>query len=68
MSKYEHLKFWVQDHQDEIIVVSLGVFVIGLFAVVVKSDMTYREQLNVELNAYIDELNAFNRIKELTDS
>jgi len=68
MSRYERTKFWVRNHQDEIIVGSLATFVVVLFVVVIKSDMTYREIMNAELNSYIDELNALHNASEVITS
>lgn len=68
MTKCERFKFWVRNHQDEIIVGSLTTFVVVLFVAVIKSDMSYREHMNSELNSFIDELNALHQASEVITS
>lgn len=65
MSKYERAKRWAKRNEDKILIISFGTVLVGLVIIGIKSDVAYRERMDVELNGYIDELNALHRLEEL---
>jgi len=62
MTKYERVKVWTRRNQDKIAGVVIVTAFVGIMIAAIKTYMVYKERQEIELNGYIDQLNALHSL------